>query len=218
VEPAEAVPLAQHIAQRCKHLRLAGLMTIGQPDYSSRPENFVCLQQCRAAVAAALGLAEAQLELSMGMSGDFEQAVGGWPAAGLGWASHLGAERWEGRGGARWGGGRGRGELSAVQQSLGFGLRSTGAGGDGALGVLWRGPWRHAAGVAARTRTRSGGPRCAAGRQHLAAPLPTRRRPRPPPAPQVEMGSTNIRVGSTIFGAREYPAMQAAAPQPSSSS
>jgi uncharacterized pyridoxal phosphate-containing UPF0001 family protein len=50
-------------------------MTIGQPDYSSRPENFTCLMQCRAEVAKALGVPEDSLELSMGMSGDFEQAV-----------------------------------------------------------------------------------------------------------------------------------------------
>jgi uncharacterized pyridoxal phosphate-containing UPF0001 family protein len=54
----------------------AGLMTIGMPDYTSRPENFVCLNDCRAAVAADLGLPVESLELSMGMSGDFEQAVG----------------------------------------------------------------------------------------------------------------------------------------------
>ncbi len=38
-------------------------------------------------------------------------------------------------------------------------------------------------------------------------------------APQIEMGSTNIRVGSTIFGAREYPnraPAAAAAPKPDS--
>jgi PLP dependent protein len=40
VEPSGAVPLARHITDQCKNLRLAGLMTIGQPDYSSRPENF----------------------------------------------------------------------------------------------------------------------------------------------------------------------------------
>ncbi len=61
--------------QSCPKLRLAGLMTIGQPDYSSRPENFTCLAACRREVAAALGWSEQQLELSMGMSGDFEQAV-----------------------------------------------------------------------------------------------------------------------------------------------
>jgi pyridoxal phosphate enzyme (YggS family) len=76
VEPGDdCVTLARHVAERCPNLRLAGVMTIGQPDYSSRPENFVCLAECRSAVAKALGLSEEGLELSMGMSGDFEQAV-----------------------------------------------------------------------------------------------------------------------------------------------
>lgn len=43
VEPAACTPLARHIKDKCGNLRFAGLMTIGQPDYSSRPENFqVC--------------------------------------------------------------------------------------------------------------------------------------------------------------------------------
>jgi hypothetical protein len=41
------VGLAQHIAGACESLQLAGLMTIGMPDYSSRPENFTCLVECR---------------------------------------------------------------------------------------------------------------------------------------------------------------------------
>jgi uncharacterized pyridoxal phosphate-containing UPF0001 family protein len=49
-DPAEVVALAQHVAQHCPALRLAGLMTIGQPDYSSRPENFTCLAECRQAL------------------------------------------------------------------------------------------------------------------------------------------------------------------------
>ena len=40
MEPDEAGALARHVREACAHLRLAGLMTIGQPDYSSRPENF----------------------------------------------------------------------------------------------------------------------------------------------------------------------------------
>ncbi|KAL6752115.1 hypothetical protein V8C86DRAFT_3141493 [Haematococcus lacustris] len=75
VEPADCVALAAHIARHCRRLQLAGLMTIGQPDYSSRPENFSCLWECRRLVAAELGLDPEALELSMGMSGDFEQAV-----------------------------------------------------------------------------------------------------------------------------------------------
>ena len=51
VEPGDVVPLARHVVTRCPHLRLAGLMTIGQPDYSSGPENFTCLAACREEVA-----------------------------------------------------------------------------------------------------------------------------------------------------------------------
>ncbi|EFN58933.1 hypothetical protein CHLNCDRAFT_48564 [Chlorella variabilis] len=75
VEPQDCLALARHIHEQCPHLRLAGLMTIGMPDYTSRPENFRCLADCRRAVCAALGLQEGDLELSMGMSGDFEAAI-----------------------------------------------------------------------------------------------------------------------------------------------
>lgn len=75
VAPDEAVPLATHIRDSCQHLVMAGLMTIGQPDYSSRPENFTCLTEVRQKVAEAFGVEADSLELSMGMSGDFEQAV-----------------------------------------------------------------------------------------------------------------------------------------------
>jgi uncharacterized pyridoxal phosphate-containing UPF0001 family protein len=133
VDPPAAAPLAGHIAKNCPHLKVAGLMTIGMPDYSSRPENFECLSACRCAplrgrcawrrgligqrvaqpagaspcvdgrtgllpqastaadanakpkrapvtrrdeVAAELGVPPGELELSMGMSGDYEAAVG----------------------------------------------------------------------------------------------------------------------------------------------
>ena len=83
VVPSDAPALALHVASTCLHLRLAGLMTIGQPDYTSRPENFDCLARTREAVVAALaaaggnvaGNALSPLELSMGMSGDFEAAI-----------------------------------------------------------------------------------------------------------------------------------------------
>eukprot|EP00879_Flechtneria_rotunda_P004627 GHRR01004884.1.p1 GENE.GHRR01004884.1~~GHRR01004884.1.p1 ORF type:complete len:214 (+),score=52.73 GHRR01004884.1:317-958(+) len=74
-EPSECMQLAKHIANNCRALHLAGLMTIGMPDYSSRPECFLCLAECRDNVAQALGLNPQDLELSMGMSGDFEQAI-----------------------------------------------------------------------------------------------------------------------------------------------
>ncbi|KAG5478995.1 hypothetical protein CUR178_05577 [Leishmania enriettii] len=75
-EPGEAtVALATFIASECPLLRLKGLMTIGMPDYTSRPENFECLMKCREDVAEALRVAPADLELSMGMSGDYVNAI-----------------------------------------------------------------------------------------------------------------------------------------------
>jgi pyridoxal phosphate enzyme (YggS family) len=75
VEPSEVVTLCEHIARNCSNLRLGGLMTIGQPDYTSRPENFSTLSSCRDAVAEALGMDPSSLELSMGMSNDYPAAV-----------------------------------------------------------------------------------------------------------------------------------------------
>ena len=68
----EAPALAAHVAASCPNLRLAGLMTIGEPGNVSC---FAALGECRDAVAAELGVAAEALELSMGMSGDFEAAV-----------------------------------------------------------------------------------------------------------------------------------------------
>ena len=69
----EEVPeLAVAVVAECSHLRLAGLMTIGAPGDSSC---FDTLVQCREAVAAKLGVDISALELSMGMSGDFEEAI-----------------------------------------------------------------------------------------------------------------------------------------------
>ncbi|KAK3432106.1 hypothetical protein EUGRSUZ_E04004 [Eucalyptus grandis] len=50
-------------------------MTIGNLDYTSTPENFKTLATCRSEVCKALGIPEGKCELSMGMSGDFEQAI-----------------------------------------------------------------------------------------------------------------------------------------------
>jgi PLP dependent protein len=75
-EPGEAtVALAKHITRECPLLQLKGLMTIGMPDYTSRPENFECLTKCREEVAAALNTKPEELELSMGMSGDYVNAI-----------------------------------------------------------------------------------------------------------------------------------------------
>jgi pyridoxal phosphate enzyme (YggS family) len=77
----DAVALCREITDACPNLQLLGLMTIGAiarskattPDNEN--EDFVTLRQQRDLVAQALGLAEDQLELSMGMSEDFEGAI-----------------------------------------------------------------------------------------------------------------------------------------------
>lgn len=75
-EPGEAtVALARHIAEKCPLLKLGGLMTIGMLDYTSRPENFECLMRCRNDIATALSMPADDLELSMGMSGDYVNAI-----------------------------------------------------------------------------------------------------------------------------------------------
>eukprot|EP00927_Polykrikos_kofoidii_P082769 TRINITY_DN8313_c0_g1_i2.p1 TRINITY_DN8313_c0_g1~~TRINITY_DN8313_c0_g1_i2.p1 ORF type:complete len:287 (-),score=44.69 TRINITY_DN8313_c0_g1_i2:103-963(-) len=76
VEAASAVELCRLIHTECRGLELAGLMTIGAPDYSGcRTEDFETLHKCRAEVAADLGIDLTSVELSMGMSSDFETAI-----------------------------------------------------------------------------------------------------------------------------------------------
>ncbi|KNA05121.1 hypothetical protein SOVF_193260 [Spinacia oleracea] len=75
VEPSECVDLAKHVCLNCPNLEFCGLMTIGMLDYTSTPENFKTLANCRNEVCKSLGIKEEQCELSMGMSSDFEQAI-----------------------------------------------------------------------------------------------------------------------------------------------
>ena len=72
VAPEEAPAIAQHILAHCPQLKLAGVMTIGAPGDLGCFDRLVA---ARAALAAATGLAAEGLELSMGMSGDFEEAI-----------------------------------------------------------------------------------------------------------------------------------------------
>ncbi|XP_047330549.1 pyridoxal phosphate homeostasis protein-like [Impatiens glandulifera] len=74
IHPSKCVDLVKHVLS-CHNLDFSGLMTIGMPDYSSTPQNFKRLSDCRTEVCRALGMMEDQCELSMGMSGDFEQAI-----------------------------------------------------------------------------------------------------------------------------------------------
>jgi len=69
----ELKTLLEGITSNCNHLKINGLMTIGAPgDYSC----FDKLAAMREIAASVLGLESVEeLELSMGMSGDFEEAI-----------------------------------------------------------------------------------------------------------------------------------------------
>ncbi|KAJ3031653.1 UNVERIFIED_CONTAM: hypothetical protein HDU68_001733 [Siphonaria sp. JEL0065] len=75
VEPPECVAVAKHIIEKCPNLKLFGLMTIGSWDHShaegTNPD-FQRLVECGNLIKAETGIA---LELSMGMSDDFELAI-----------------------------------------------------------------------------------------------------------------------------------------------
>jgi uncharacterized pyridoxal phosphate-containing UPF0001 family protein len=82
VLPEEALSLCKHIQDNCPNLKLTGLMTIGAiarskaatgPDGEN--EDFVTLLRIRDQVAKGLDITPEELELSMGMSSDFEAAV-----------------------------------------------------------------------------------------------------------------------------------------------
>lgn len=85
IEPSEVVSVVQHILSNCPNLEFRGLMTIGALAHSvassaaaegSGPNpDFVTLIECRRRIAKECGLDERQLELSMGMSNDFEEAI-----------------------------------------------------------------------------------------------------------------------------------------------
>lgn len=64
--------LARHLAESCPSLALKGVMTIGAPDDISC---FDKLAVCRDALAQGISVEPQSLQLSMGMSGDFEEAI-----------------------------------------------------------------------------------------------------------------------------------------------
>lgn len=79
-----AAELALHVLDSCANLRLQGLMTIGSWEASHDPSkpnpDFTCLTETRRELARILrdagkDVTEGKLELSMGMSADFVQAV-----------------------------------------------------------------------------------------------------------------------------------------------
>jgi pyridoxal phosphate enzyme (YggS family) len=81
VEPDATLSLCRHIIEKCPHLQLHGLMTIGaiarsrETTAENENEDFVKLRETRDRVVKELGWEEGALELSMGMSADFEGAI-----------------------------------------------------------------------------------------------------------------------------------------------
>lgn len=81
VEPSDTAALCRHVRDKCPHLKLAGLMTIGAIARSkatsaeTENEDFVALRDTRDMVAKELGIEAGELELSMGMSSDFEAGI-----------------------------------------------------------------------------------------------------------------------------------------------
>lgn len=75
VLPGATLLLAEHLTARCPHLRLEGLMTIPpyHPDPARSRPYFAALRALAERVASAVGLP--RLELSMGMSEDFQIAI-----------------------------------------------------------------------------------------------------------------------------------------------
>ncbi|TGZ76229.1 hypothetical protein EX30DRAFT_345052 [Ascodesmis nigricans] len=75
-QPEEARDICQHIINNCPTLVLQGMMTIGSiarsKDAENENEDFINLKRVRDSVSAEFGI---ELELSMGMTNDFEQAI-----------------------------------------------------------------------------------------------------------------------------------------------
>lgn len=82
VAPGEdTVALCRHVRDNCPNLQLVGLMTIGAIARSkamgpeTQNEDFEALSRERDGIVEKLGLQSGEMELSMGMSDDFEGAV-----------------------------------------------------------------------------------------------------------------------------------------------
>jgi hypothetical protein len=77
-QPGDAVDIVSHIIKSCTQLEFAGLMTIGAIDHdpNSGPNpDFQNLIKCKEDVCEKLSLDRDSVELSMGMSSDFEHAI-----------------------------------------------------------------------------------------------------------------------------------------------
>ncbi|XP_024941710.1 pyridoxal phosphate homeostasis protein isoform X2 [Cephus cinctus] len=73
----DVLSFTKYVIENCKNLEFTGLMTIGMFGYdlNNGPNpDFVCLKQCRDDICKQLALNHEKVELSMGMSNDYEHA------------------------------------------------------------------------------------------------------------------------------------------------
>jgi uncharacterized pyridoxal phosphate-containing UPF0001 family protein len=78
IKTNEICSVYDHITNNCKYLKIMGLMTIGSYDASVSCEknpDFEALVECRKSICEKFNIDYKNIELSMGMSHDFEQAV-----------------------------------------------------------------------------------------------------------------------------------------------
>ena len=81
IEPQSAADLCKHVKEQCPHLLLQGVMTIGalarsvEAAQGKENEDFLSLVQVRDHITEELHIPKDELELSMGMSNDFESAI-----------------------------------------------------------------------------------------------------------------------------------------------
>ncbi|XP_055385159.1 pyridoxal phosphate homeostasis protein [Condylostylus longicornis] len=78
IQPSDAVKLYSHIKDNLKNLNVNGIMTIGAfgHDYSTGPNpDFISLMKVHKELTVKLNIEPHQLQVSMGMSDDFEQAI-----------------------------------------------------------------------------------------------------------------------------------------------
>ncbi|TGZ65469.1 hypothetical protein CRM22_005868 [Opisthorchis felineus] len=78
VEPSQLLELYKTVHATCPHLTIVGIMCIGRygHDHTATPNpDFLELVACRQLLCDNLGLKPEDVELSMGMSADFEHAI-----------------------------------------------------------------------------------------------------------------------------------------------
>lgn len=78
INPLEVCDVTKFVINECENLNFSGLMTIGKFGYdlSQGPNpDFICLKECKERICKELNLDFATVQLSMGMSDDFEHAV-----------------------------------------------------------------------------------------------------------------------------------------------